>query len=334
MVFSKLWIFCVSLIPLPSYAVTTATLGGARFTGGDYKGDLTLLDLGYENNFLFPGEPGWSSSVKLSRSEDRNSYGLALSLDQGLGKGYSVGLSGSKTTGIPDEERSVRPYESKSFGGRFGFWLRKNTLRVGVEASQRDTSKEARDFQDTDLARIQIASDAKGSSATIRLTHLMTPTTIWTANFSQTRASGRPLAVSYGGEIRQFVVPIKAAFHLGLDGYTERGEVGQTTDYGRVSANTKTFRYHQRLPFDLIASSTSRMHQEKEIPRSLESETISQSNFSQVFSLRWRYVSGAWTDDASEVGLFGGFMTRKMNYEPVYDEEYIRMIGLVLKSVI
>ncbi|MCX6123692.1 MAG: hypothetical protein NTV34_02925 [Proteobacteria bacterium] len=299
-----------------------------------YSGSLRIIELAHEDNYFSPGEAGWQSAIRVSRSSDPTSIGTSLSLDQGIGSSVAVGGSASKTSGIPDEETGRKGYDSTRYSGRFSFWMRRNTLRVGFEGSSQKTAKEPRDILDTDGRRLLIAENAKGSTATLRLTHLTTPTTILMGNFSRTTASGRPSAISYGGEIRQYLTLFQGAVHFALDSYADRGDLDTTTDYGKVSANTKTLRYYQRLPGDFIVSSVTRLHQEKEVPRSLDSDTSSRSHTSEVLAFKWRYVEGAWTDEATEVGLFGGYFSRSEKNDSDTKGDFVRMLGLQLKLVI
>lgn len=326
-------------LPQQMLATTTsATIGISQFeTGSDeeagYRGTLQTVELAHEGNYLSAGEPGYTSSIRLAHTADPSSTGNSLSLDQGFGGGYSVGVTGSKVSSPKDGEKQ-RGYDSTRMAGRVGFWLRSMTLRVGLEGSSQKTTKEARDFDDTDGFRIRVAADATGSTATLRLTHLTTPTTILTSNMSQTRATGRPVALSYGAELRQYVVGLKAAFHIGLDRYLEQGEIERETDYGRISSHTQTFRYHQRLPKDFVLSSITRWHQENELPRSVETEDIKKRHISEVVSLKWRSVEGSWTDECSEIGVFAGFFTRRETQDNIITTDFVRMLGVQFKGVL
>lgn len=315
-------------------AATSASLGLGRYSGDSYQGNFRLVELGHENNYFSPGDAGWQSGVRLSHSADPSSETNSLSLDQGIGSGISFGVSGSKSKGVPESEDQAG-FEMTRLAGRVGFWLRKSTLRIGLEGSSQKTQKQAREFQDTDGYVVRVAGDVSGSTATLRLTHLTTPTTILLGNVSQTRSLGRPQAVSYGGEVRQFISATKSAVHLGLDRYQDSADVEKTTDYGKVTGTTETLRIQQRIvPLDMILSSTSRWHQETEVPRSPDSATLDRFHMSQIFAARWRYIEGAWTDESSEVGLFGGFFQRREVARDFETTEFIRMYGLQLKLVI
>ena len=317
-----------------SLASTSASLSVASVQGSEkYNGTITSVDLVHEDNYLQPGEMGWVSGLSLSVSKDPSSTSQSIGVDQGIGNGVAFGLSLSSTKGksLGEEPKS---FENSRIAFRSSVWVRENTLRISLDGSLQKTNKEERDFLDTDGRRIKVASDASGKTATLRLTHLTTPTTILMGNVSSTSTSARPTAQSGGVEGRQYITMLKSAIHGAYDIYQDVGEIDTTTDFGQVSAQTQTLRYHQRIPFDMILSSISRWHQEKEIPRSEASYVVYSNHFSQTLGLRWRYVQGSWTNDASEVGVFGTYFNRVQTVDEASEIETVKSVGLQLKVAI
>lgn len=307
-------------------ATTALEAGWARFSGDSYTGDLKLLQISNEGNYFNPGEIGWVTGISASQSSDPISKGYSLSLDQGLGNGYSVGMSGSKSDGAVDQT---------SFGGRASTWMRENTLRIQGEYSQQSSTRDPRDYLDTDGIRVRVASDAKGNTFTLRLTHLTTPTTILLGDASQTRSDGRPAALSYGGEVRQYIVKTRSAIHVRYAGYQDNSLINDpTTDYGSVKAQTGQFRWNQRLPKFFMVSLTGRIHNETETPRSTDTAITTRQAIGGTVGLKWRYVTSAWTDDTSEIGVFAGQYQTKDTTADVVTTGSIRSIGIDLRWVI
>lgn len=313
-------------------ATSWATVGSAKYWGSTtieeadpYSGILRVFELGHEQNYFAPDEAGWLSSVVLSHSSDPKTSGYSIALDQGLGNGYAVGLTGSQSKGVAEQTRA---------SVRASTWQRENTLRIALDVSQQKTTRSERDYLDTDGIRVRVASDVSGSTMTLRLTHLTTPTTILMANLSQTRMTARPTATSFGMEGRRYLTKLRGAVHFAYDHYQDGGEVDNTTDYGRVSADSITLRYHQRLPRDLILSSITRKHSETEIPRSPDSGNVARDQTSQIVSLRWRHVKGSWTDLCSEVGLFMAAYWLGETQDDIHPVTQVRALGVHGKIVI
>jgi hypothetical protein len=318
-------LLAASLTSPAVYASTSIEAGWARFYGETFNGDLKLLQLTHEANYLTPDQAGWLTSISASQSSDPISRGYSLGLDQGLGNGLAVGATGAKSKGSVDQT---------AISGRASMWWRENTLRTQVEYSQQSSTRDARDYLDTDGIRVRVASDAKGRTATLRLTHLTTPTTILLGDGSQTTSDGRPMSLSYGTEIRQYIEPTQSALHLRFSHYEDRGSIEPTTDFGNVIANTGSVRWNQRLPLFLLASLTGRIHHEVETPRSLDSLKLTRDATGGSAAIKWRHVKSAWTDDTSEIGIFFGAYRTIEHTDDVMTRGMIRSIGIDGRLVI
>lgn len=312
-----------------AHATTSVAAGWARFYGSDaYRGDLKAVQLTHEANYLAPDEAGWLSSIGISQSSDPISKGYSLSLDQGFGRGIAVGATGSKSEGSVNQT---------SVAGRASVWLRQNTLRTQFEYSQQSSSRDPRDYLDTDGIRVRVASDAKGQTMTLRLTHLTTPTTILLGDAAQTSSTGdgRPAAVSYGGEMRQYIEPTRSAVHIRYAGYQDRGLIAEpNTDFGSIKAQTGSIRWNQRLPKFFLASMTGRFHSETETPRSADTDIANRQAIGGSAGVKWRHVTSAWTDDTSEVGAFLGMYRSTETIADVVTVGIVRSIGLEIRWVI
>lgn len=310
-------------------ATTSLEAGWARFYGNEtYQGDLKSLQLTHEANYFAPDQAGWLSAIGVSQSSDPVSKGYSLSLDQGFGNGIAAGASGSKSEGA---------VKQTSVAGRASVWLRENTLRTQFEYSQQSSTRDPRDYLDTDGMRVRVASDAKGQTMALRLTHLTTPTTILLGDASQTTSEGdgRPAAVSYGGEVRQYIEPTRSAVHLRFAGYQDRGSIADpTTDFGSIKAQSSSLRWNQRLPKFFVASVTGRVHSETETPRSLESAATNRQTLGGTAGLKWRYVKSAWTDDTSEVSGFFGLYRSTDTTADLVTVEIVRSVGINIRWVI
>lgn len=317
----------------PVVATTSIGMSLGQVSGSEsYSGRLMALEIAHENNYFNPGEIGWLTAVSASYSTDPSAVGLSLGFDQGVGGGRALGSSYSQTTGT-SQGTDDRKYNGRRFQLRGSLWTRENTLRVGLELSQQNTNRQERDFQDTDLKRIRIASEAKGQTTTLRLTHLTTPTTILLGNVSRTTTSGRPPAMNIGGEVRQYITVLKGALHGGFDWYQDMGETTNETDYGKVSSTTQTVRYLQRLAWDLLASSTTRWHHELEETRSAASYDIAREHLSETLALRKRFVKGSWTNDCPEIGIYYSFFRRSEAIGDAITDESLSAMGVQGKYV-
>jgi hypothetical protein len=316
-----------------AFATTSVGVSAGKINGSEsYAGSLYALELAHENNYLNPGEIGWLTAVSTSYSKDPSTVGMSLGVDQGIGGGTSFGSSYSQTTGT-SQGTDDRAYKGQRFQLRGSTWFRENTLRTGLELGHQTTNRQARDFQDTDLKRIQVASDAKGDTVTLRLTHLTTPTTILLGYASRTSTTARPAAVSAGVEGRQYITATRGALHGSFDWYLDMGDTTAETDYGRVSSTTQTVRYFQRLPWDLIASTTTRWHHELEIVRSSASYDIAREHLTETVAIRKRFVDGSWTNDCSEIGLYYSLFKRSEAIGDDITDESVSAIGVQGKVV-
>ena len=310
-------------------ATTSLEAGWARFYGNDtYHGDLKVFQLTHEANYLAPDEAGWLSSIGVSQSSDPISKGYSLSLDQGFGNGIAAGATGSKSEGAVNQS---------SYAGRASIWLRENTLRTQLEYSQQSSSRDPRDYLDTDGIRVRVASDAKGNTMTLRLTHLTTPTTILLGDAAQTTSNGdgRPAAISYGGEVRQYIEPTRSAVHIRYAGYQDRGLIADpNTDFGAIKAQTGSIRWNQRLPKFFLASFSGRIHNETETPRSSATAITTRQAVGGTAGLKWRHVTSAWTDDTSEISLFFGMYRSTETTADLVTVGIVRSVGIDARWVI
>ncbi len=329
------WVFFTFLLFLstPAYSVSYLAIGNAYYSNNEaYHGQLKSLELGHEDNYISPGVAGWLTSLRMAASEDPNSKGYTMSFDQGVGGGTGLGASFGRATGV-SQGNDYKGFEQQRVGVRASTWLRQNTLRLGLDVSQQKTNREARNYLDTDGVVVRTAENVKGQSVILRTTHLTTPTTIMMAEAAQTTSDGRPAAISLAGEIRQYVTKLRGAIHGGISYYSDQGDIEPTTDYGRVTANSQTVRYFQRLPKDFIASILLRRHAETEVPRSPDSQAINRAHASEVLSLRWRYVKESWTNDCSEIGIFMGRFRRSEAQGEELLEDGVRAMGFNLRGV-
>lgn len=322
---ARTFLLALGLLASTTEASTSFEAGWARFYGETFNGDLKLLQLTHEANYLAPDQVGWLTSVSASQSSDPISKGYSLGLDQGLGNGMAVGATGNQSKG---------PVDQTAVSGRASMWWRENTLRTQVEYSQQSSTRDPRDYLDTDGIRVRVAADSKGRTATLRLTHLTTPTTILLGDGSQTTSDGRPMSLSYGAEIRQYIEPTQSALHLRFSHYEDRGSIESTTDFGNVNANTGSLRWNQRFPMYLLANLTGRIHHEIETPRSLDSLKLTRDAVGGTAAIKWRHVKSAWTDDTSEIGVFFGAYRTIEHTDDLTNNGMIRSIGIDGRLVI
>ena len=332
-------VICLVTTPIKSLAAIKGGFGVAKSVGesgteGDepFDGIIQVLEFSYDDNIVSPEETGWSTSAGISYSQDPSSNGLSLSFDQGFGAGFATGLSVGHSRG-ESQGSEGKKFSQSRLQLRGSQWFRESTLRVGLEISHQQTSRDSVLYQDTDAEFINTPGRLSGKTFGVKLTHLTTPTTIVLGDVGYLLSGGRPAAVNLGVEGRQYIGVMRAAIHGGLSHYRDLGSTTISTDYGQVTAYTLTLRYYQRLPLNFIGSLFLRTHKETEIPRSLESDPFDRATQSETLGMRWRYTQGSWTEDASDVGIFYGRFRRSEGQGENIVEGTIQTYGISGKLV-
>lgn len=290
--------------------------------GGLYDDDvvqayLSSQSLSYQTASIAPGS-GTKSGIKLGLTEKRTTYkdegslfvkdqlegdptttdqAVTVSLDQGIAVGTRLGLSSGMT--------KSKLGGSHFFGARAGQWWLKETLETTLEVRRTTADQKPSSGTDFDGQRVVLPENLEGYNLSIGLTSFVTTSTIFTSNLSYTTRNDRPPAESAAVEIRQYFSATKSALHVGGSHYENVGSLDPVTFTGEILANSFYAEWHQRILSRAILMGGYRYYVETEKPRA-EGADVKQLGTDSVYAtLRYRDSEVGWTQEASEVYLFG-----------------------------
>jgi hypothetical protein len=220
-----------------------------------------------------------------------------LGLDQGVGVGRIVGASLGRSDSPMGQGRwaSLRVSE----------WWLKETLQTALEARWNETKQPIMSTQNFIGQTVITPEELHGKNLSLTVTNMTTPETITRGRVSLTERSDRPLAWSATGEVRQYITMTRSAAHLSYTHYDNTGTVRRVSAYGEVTANTFKGEWHQRVAEQAILMGGYRWSKEVDDYSALGLPAITTGSDTLYGSLRWRFNSDLWTDDAPEAQLFG-----------------------------